>query len=356
MKTIRKLAGLVMFCGLTAVLSAQTTDCTVRKSFQQKEGQYLYVSNKFGDISVLKSDKDSITICATVTIKQKDEALSAKSIGLIKIAIDKSADTIRVKTAYDDKFFSAAYRTGRTGFSVDYVINTPASSNLKIVNSFGDVVLDEFDGIINVKLSNGDFSAEKLSRGNIKPVSNLSFEHGKVSIEEASWLAVNAKHCQSVVIEKAKALLLNTEFSKLNIDEVSSIVCDSRSDTYEINSVRNFVGVSTLTEFRIDKLLGQLQARTGFGSMTVTDVQKDFSVIDISSSKTPVSLEFQEGTSYKVDLTLVNSLVDFPFEENRLVNKTTTGNTMIITGTAGKNKDAKSILKVKLDLGKLEIR
>lgn len=356
MKTLRKIAGLWLICSLTSVLQAQSTDCTFRKTFQKKDGMYLNVTNKFGDISVLSSEEDSITICATVTIKQNNKELSEKSIGLIKIAVNKLADTISVKTGFDEKFFSAPYRNGRTGFSVDYVINLPENSNLTIINSFGDVILDEFSGIIDVKISNGDFSAEKLSRGNTKPVSSLSFEHGKAVIEEANWLSISAKSCQSVIVEKARALLLNTEFSKLTLDDISSIVCDSRSDVYEINSVRNFIGISTLSEFRIDNLSVQLQAKTDFGSMTLTDVQKDFSLIDISSSKTPVYLEFQGGASYKVDMTLINSLLDFPFEENRLVNKTTTGNTTIISGTAGNNKDSKSLLKVKLDLGKLEIR
>lgn len=304
----------------------------------------------------MNSDKDSITVCATVTIKQDDKELMQKSIGLIRVETDKSADTIRVKTIYDDKFFSAAYRKGRTGFSVDYAVSIPASSNIIVSNSFGDVTMDEFDGIVTIKISNGDLSAEKLTRGNIKPVSSINIEHGKAVIEDANWLSLSAKHCQSVIIEKARALLLGTEFSKISLGEINSLVSESRSDNYEINSVRNFAGVSTLTEFRIDKLSGQLQSRTEFGSLSVNEVGKDFSAIDISGSKTPLYIGFQKGLSYKVDLTLINCLLDFPFEENNMVSKTTAGNTTHVSGIAGNNKDAKSLLKIKLDLGKLEIR
>jgi len=356
MKVIRKLTGLFLLSTIAGVLQAQNTDCIVRKSFFAREGTYLRISNKFGDINIITSKDDSISVCAIITIKQDDEELLQKSISLIKIDIDKSKDTVDIQTVFDEKFFSPSYRKGRSGFSVDYAISVPAGTNLAIKNAFGDVVLDQISGIVNAKLSQGDFRASKLTRGNLKPVSSLYFENGKVSIEEANWLTMTTRHCQSVKIGRVKALLMTSEFSKLTIGELSSLVCNSKSDSYEITAVKNLIAESYYTAFEIGQLSGQLRARTSYGTISVSELLKDFTIIDVTSSHTPFKIVTQKGASFKTDITVTNTLLYFPFEVNPMVKRSTEKNATTITGVAGSNRDTQSLIKIKADFGTLEIK
>jgi hypothetical protein len=356
MKFIRKLFGVLLISTVANALQAQDTECTVRKSFPSGDGTFLCIYNKFGDINIITAGNDSISACATITINQEDKELSQKSISLIKINIEKSNDTINIQTVFDDRFFSTFYRKGRSGFSVDYTIYVPASTNLFIKNSFGDVAIDEIKGIVNVKLSQGDFSASRLSRGNVKPVSTLYFEHGKADIREANWLSVTAKHCQSVEIGEAKALLITSEFSKLSFDEVSSLICDSKSDYYKISSIKNLISESSYTEFEIEELSGQFQASTSYGSISVAEIKNGFTLIDLSCTHSPVELSTQKGISYKTDITVTGTLLDFPFDDNPGISRLRKDNTITLTGVAGKNKDTKSLIKIKADFGTLEIQ
>jgi hypothetical protein len=155
MKTIRKLSGILIFTLIAGVLPAQNSDCNIRKSFLVRKSTYLRIINKFGDINVITVKNDSISLCASISIKQADQELLKKNLSLIKSEINRSSDTIDVRTVIDEKFFSPVNRKGRTGFSIDYVINVPASTNLSIQNEFGDIALDEITGIVNVNLSRG---------------------------------------------------------------------------------------------------------------------------------------------------------------------------------------------------------
>lgn len=356
MKIIRKITWIVLLAGFPLVVSAQNTGCSVKKSFKAYEGIYLQISNKYGDITVLRTDNDSATICATITITQADKELSVKNMNLINIAIEKVADTIRIKTSFDDRFFSSQNRKGRTGFSIDYVINLPGSANIKINNSFGDVSLDDFSGIINVKMSQGDFNASRLTRGNLKPVSTLTFEYGKINIDEVNWLSIKSRHCQMMQIDKAKALLLSTEFSKISLGDISSVVIESNSDSYEIDQIRNFISASTYSGLKINKLTGQFQAKTTFGSLSVEEIMNGFSLFDLQSQRTPVEITTQKGTSFNVDLELSKSAFDSPLLDNQNLTIKSENNLTSLKGVSGNQRDTKSLMKIRMDMGRLELK
>lgn len=356
MKVFRVLFGILLLSSVLTSIQAQETDCTVRKTYPSKDGTYLCVTNKFGDINIITSEDDLTSVCAKITISQDDKELSEKCLSFIKINIDKTQDTINIRTVFDERFFQASYRKGRSGFSVDYAIYVPANTNLSVYNSFGDIAIDEINGFVNVKLYNGDFSASRLTRGNIKPISTLYFEHAKAEISEANWLSVNAKHCQSIEIGEAKALLVTSEFSKLHITDISSIVCDSKSDYYEITSLKNLIAESSYSEFEIEKFSGQLRAITKFGTISVAEVGNDFSLIDLNCTHTPVELWTQEGISYKSDIAVTNTLLDFPYEEYPRISRSRNDNTIVLTGVAGKNKETQSLIKIRADFGTLEIK
>jgi hypothetical protein len=356
MKAIRKLSGILIFTIIAGVLPAQNTGCNIRKSFLVGENTYFRIINKFGDININTVNNDSISLCASISIKQDDPELLKKNISLIKTEISKSGDTIDVRTVFDEKFFSPANRKGRSGFSIDYIINVPASTNLSIQNEFGDIALDDIKGILNVSLSNGDFVASRLTRGNLNPVSSLQFELGKITIDEANWISMTARHCQSVKISKATALLLTSESSRVNIDELSSLVCKSKYDNYNITSIKNLIAESFYTSFQIEKLSGQLQARTTYGKVSVSELVKNFTTVDLICNRTPVELISQKGTSFKADITATNTLLEFPFEGNPNISRSNKNNTTTISGIVGNDNATKSLIKIKSDFGALKIQ
>jgi len=128
MKNIRKLTALLLLWPAIMTVSAQKEGCIVRKSFRVNEGTWLTVAGKYGDISIISSPSDSITICAIVSIQQDNSDLVSKSLALIKLNVEKKGDTVAVSTVIDDKFFSSQYRAGRRSFTINYIIRMPKTN------------------------------------------------------------------------------------------------------------------------------------------------------------------------------------------------------------------------------------
>jgi hypothetical protein len=169
-------------------------------------------------------------------------------------------------------------------------------------------------------------------------------------------MVINAKHCQSVTITNARALVLTTEYSKLGIEEAGSVVCKSVSDIYQIKSVKNIAIQSTYSAFEINTLLNSLQAITTYGSMQIKELRNDFSLFDLTAGHTPVNITTQKGISYKCNISLVNTPLDSDLDSYPAIKRSSTGNVTTISGVAGKNMNTKSELKIKLSQGLLNLK
>jgi hypothetical protein len=356
MKSNKKLPALLLIILLAANLSAQINNCVFNKTLPVKKGTTLKLSNKYGDINCLTGKDDSLSICATITIIQDNETLLSKSMKLININFEKLIDTIRISTQYDKKFFTESVREGRKSFSVDYIIKMPAYIDLKIADEFGNVLLEEVSGNVNIRLSQGQLVAKRLTRGNLNPFSTIYVDHGKISIDELNWMTLSVYNCSSVIIGKAKALIMNSAISKIKIDEISSLISNSKSDNYTINSINNLHSESTYSVFEIGKFIGQLKSKVTYGSMNISDMYSGFSFIDIVSEQAQVSLTPRQNTSFIADIVETDASIQFPSAKYRGLIRADSGNSTTITGTAGVNKETKSLIKIRANSGKVTIQ
>jgi len=357
MKLIMKIPGLFITAMLMVSLSEQNNnDCYFKKAFSASSGTSLRLSNKYGDINIMTVKEDSVIVCATITIDHDDKEMVLKSYKLISIRIGKIKDTVSLSTTFDKKFFTPPYSKGRKNFSVDYLIKVPAYIDIKVSNEFGNVSVEELSGSVNIRLSQGILSIKKLTRGNIRPLNRIKADHGKISIDELNWADMTIQNCPSVSIGKAQALMVHSGFSKLKIDEINSLVSDSKSDIYNFGTVKNMVSENLYSALEIDNLTGQLKSKFTFGSLKISDLKGEFSAVDILSNQASINITTGIGKSFISDIKTINTSIDFPVEDYPHLVREDNLDTVTITGIAGDDLKTRSLIKVRITNGKLTIQ
>ena len=98
MKNYRKISIIITLVLLTTILSAQDNYCNFKETFPVKKGNLLRLSNKYGDVTIITVQDDSLSVCATISIVQDNNDLLNKGIKLIKISAEKTDDTINIST------------------------------------------------------------------------------------------------------------------------------------------------------------------------------------------------------------------------------------------------------------------
>ena len=356
MKNIRKKSGILLLCLITGTAIAQTKECSFRKSFPANDISVLKVIGKYGEVKINSSQKDSVIICSTITIRQNNEKLREESLSLIKTGIKKTGDTVYVVTSYDNRFFSPPLNKDRINFSVDYSITMPSETNLEINNSFGNVFIDNCEGYVNISVSHGNINTNMLSRGNIRPVNVLNADYGSINVAEANWLLINTVNCPSINIGNAKAVVTTSRFSKISAGTVNSIVCDSKSDMVSIGSANNVVLKGVYTAFNAGNIGDQLVADTQYGSLAIDNLANNFSTIDIKSVETPISIKVARDASFNADMTLSGTRSDISNDTNSNLITQQTGGITKVSGFWGDKKPGDSLIKIRASGGSIELK
>jgi hypothetical protein len=356
MKRHIKTSALLFMLLITSGINAQTSDCIFNKTLAVKKGSTLRLSNKYGDINLINCKNDSLSVCATISINQDNEDLRKKNIKLVGISFVKINDTIQITTHYDRKFFTETNREGRKSFSVDYLINIPAYADLYLVNEFGNISMEDMSGTVAIRLSQGNLTARRFLKGNIKPVSTIYADHGKINIDELNWLSLTAKNCPSVEIKKAQALIINSVISRFRLGETGSAIIDSKSDSYIIGTINNLNSQSIYSSIDARRLSGQVKSKAVYGSIKISEIANGFSSIDITSSQSQISLNTGQNTSFRTDITTINTSVDFPSRKYPYIKRTDSNNNTYILGTAGVEDDPKSLIKIRTTGGSLTFK
>jgi len=318
-------------------------------------GTLLNLTNKFGDISIITAKKDSVSICATISIEQNDSDLLNKNLKLIKINTLKIQDTIYVSTLYDKKFFSDDSRTDRKSFRVDYLIKIPDYIDLNIKNEFGNVSMDELSGTLNLRLSQGTLNVKRLTKGNNKHVNYIFADHSKITIEELNSMTLTVVNCPWVSIDKAQALVITSSISKINIGDINSLASYSKSDNYSIRSINNFKSESNYTTFEIGRLNSQLKSNSSFGSVNISDINKSFSLIDIVSGQSLISLKTGNDISFNSDIITTRAIVEYLSDKYPGIIRTDNNQSITLSGITGSDKGTKSQIKIRATGGKVII-
>lgn len=353
MKFGRNIPVLLIALFITATLSANNNDCIVTKTYPVRKGMKLSLSNKYGNVNVINVKEDSLTVCATITIIQEDKNLVQKSLKLITISFKELKDTLYISTLYDKKFFSEDLRLGRKSFNVDYLVKTPAYLDLAVSGEFGNTSIEELSGTLNVRLSQGVLSAKKLTKGSAKPVNTISVDHGKVVLDEVNWTVLTVHNCTSVIIGKAQALMMTSAISKIKIGDINSLVSNSKSDTYTIQTIRNLISESAYSSFEIGKLNGQLKSTALYGSINISNIDKSFSNIDIVSDQSSVSVKPSEKISFRADFIATETSVEFSEMKYPGIIKSVRNNTTTLSGVTGPDNQTRAFIKIRATSGKL---
>ncbi|MGJ7032348.1 hypothetical protein [Niabella hirudinis] len=168
---------------------------TMARSYPLTDQSRVSIKNSFGNVTVLNWNRNEVKVEITITVKaNSDEAASAI---LDAISIDEKKGT---DISFETKFRSRT-NNGRgksSSMQIDYVVNIPATTRLKITNSFGNTVIPDRSGATELSQSYGD-----LTTGSLANTERLSVDFGKLVTGELENTRVHVK------------------FSKVEIDKLS---------------------------------------------------------------------------------------------------------------------------------------
>lgn len=275
----------------------------------------LEITNKYGTIQITPWNKDSAYIRAEVRAYAKDRSKLGKMFEGISVNITDSKYLVTARTEFTSNintlFESFKGMTSKiisydSRIEINYFISIPEYMNLKIENKYGDVYMENNTGEFRISISNGSFKANSLGKN-----SSVKMAFCDAKINSIVSGNIDASFSE-ISIGETEDLSLNSISSKYDIKKAGLIRGESKRDKFFIESIGSLQGNSYFTDYTLNNIRKELNLTTRYGSVSTDLIEKDFESVNINSSYTDVSLKFDQGSAYNLEIRHINAFLVLP--------------------------------------------
>jgi hypothetical protein len=168
---------------LHGILSAQELNwaARVQKDYSRSypvNNASIELVNRYGAMQILTWDKNEVKVEAKISVQAQKDVLAQAFLD--KIHVVDSADNNRIvfRTKIDPFTYTTDNGDGGYSMQIDYTVHVPANASISADNSFGNLLLGDFNGKGTFRSRYGQLIAGVIAQ----PV-QLTVEFGKASIQ-----------------------------------------------------------------------------------------------------------------------------------------------------------------------------
>lgn len=293
----------VLLVGFSGVLSAQMYEDTWQsvKTYKTRPGVNVAIDNKYGSVIVSTWERDSVRIEVTRKIYEKSRERLNTLRDNIDVEYQVLSNSISVETVFGSRHSSlvrdiremANLSVSDSRSSIDYKVFLPANANVKVVNKYGNVVLPNLEGRVEIDLSNGDFQARDLD-GDVHLT--LAFGNALVRNLKKGVVSLNFVDFTGQDMER---LSLEGRSSEIHIQSVEILDLKSRRDKVEVANVGSIVADTYFSNLNFSRVGSRVSLKMTYGELSQMVLSSGFQLCDIISQTSDVNLTLMTPLPYR---------------------------------------------------------
>lgn len=318
----------------------------------------IFIDNRYGTVKIIPHNEQTIAAKAKITIKANNEEYCKQKLDASNVEMKSNSTNTKIDITtiigVEEHVESWLRRlinvrgnpSTEAIIKVDIDIYMPqGTSNVKIQNRYGDVILPDLEGQLNIAIHHGRLSAGKLpnpdnrvmlrycnlSNIEILNYADLDLQYSKLTINTANNLkissrysALNIAQAKSVKITGAydkfsignvtDSLKIISKYSGFNITQAEIITLSSTFDNIIIGKTNDFNLNSRYSTVTIDTLQTAATVVSQYGSVNFRNVCSTFKKISFSSRYSDIRVNTQGNKSFNIDLSGTYTDIKIPFD------------------------------------------
>lgn len=325
----------------------------VEKKYNVSMSSTVEINNKYGKIHIVPYRADEIKFIIEIIAESKDSLKLDKILKSVNFDINPSDFFISFKTTIgnnEDSFFSGfeeiteAFLENESELEINYMVYVPTYVNLKLMNKYGDIYIDDFTGNINIDLANGSLDAGKLS-GEVKVIHKF----GKAKINSVNTAHFNISYGE-LKIEQSRQANIISKSSTISIKKADVLKINSKRDKYFITSSKYIFGKTYFSNISTQNLLLEAKIESKYGDFIIDNIAKNYSFIQLKSKYTDIFLHFSPNSSCKMQIVKQGGTLNVP-----KVSESKGNSKEFFEATFGKKRLNKTSLKIISNNSKIKI-
>lgn len=289
------------------LLHAQERTETIRhsKTFGVGPGTRLEIQNKYGKISLQTWEKNEVSFEVEVKLTESSSSKLRKLREDIHIEFSSKASSVMGHTVIDSessrisseiKSIGSTISGSNKRVEINYLVKLPAYMDVRLINKFGDIYMDDIEGTVDIALSNGVLKANDL-----KGHSKLDLNFANAMLKDLGVAEVHLSY-SDLSMDNASQLDLESKSSKLNADSINILNITARRDKLYVKKVEYLHGNSSFSEIWIYDFLKECDLYMKYGKLTLEQISRGFENIQVESDNADLLLYLEPGSSFSYDI------------------------------------------------------
>ena len=270
-------------------LNAQyTAELSSAKTFPFEDGFELDLRNEFGDVVINHWEKDSIKIEFEIIAEAKERKDARELRDRIAIEVYEVYSGVLVETALEKakkNWIKGLWEInevfGRRNVTVNYTINLPANSRLKINNKYGDIILPDEVQRLGIHLKYGD-----IRGGAVVFPSTIEQTQGKLIL--ASYTGSLKTRNVRVKIGQSEEINIQSTNSEIDIEECKLINLRSDHDVVELYNVGRLIGSFTNSDVTVDHIKESINGHAKNSDLDFRQLHPGMSLIELNEKSSTI--------------------------------------------------------------------
>jgi hypothetical protein len=156
-------------------------------------------------------------------------------------------------------------------------------------------------------------------------------------------------------IEYAGSLFVSSKFSNLEGNKVVSLSLSFEGGKVDLENSSVVTGTSKFTDLSFNSIDKKIDIDLQYGNCDVDHVSNDFALISIRNKYGNVTINIPSGTSYTLDADLKFCELDFPEDQAELTQKIQTNTSKSFKGKVGKKQNPEANVIVRSEFGNVSL-
>lgn len=346
----------LLLAGLPVLVTAQFTETKeISKRYKVTRETRIEITNKYGKIELNPWDKDSVVFLINIRVEDKKLSKLEKAIDEIDFDITNSQHFLIFRTKVGENLTSLEKELQRFKetilqadgkMEINFRVWLPKNNPLKVENKFGDIYIGDYQGDVDIQLSNGNLKSHDFFGK-----TNLTLNFADATINEMKSGRLDCSY-SDVYLKKADKLRVVSKSSDFEITELKELSADSRRDKFRIRYMDLLDAKGSFSNFRINEITDRVTLRAEYGNLEIDNTAADFSSVFIEAKSTDINLSFNEKSKFQFEITHTKASTNFcreikikkeqvldekekKLKINGVYGGESTGTKLVITATSG---------------------
>lgn len=275
-----------------------TKSKVIKKEFTVTKNATLDISNKYGNIDIVTSNTNKISITVNITTNGNDEEKVEKKLEQIDVDFDASSSLVSAKTYIEKSSSSWSWWGKRNNISmeINYQVTMPVTNSLELSNDYGSVNLDKIEGRTKFDIDYGKLVIGELLNSN--NYINIDYTN-KSQVDFMKDGEINADY-SSLHIERSGRTKLDADYSNISFGIVTVLNYNCDYGSLKIDEVGNATGNTDYLTSKIKKLNGFGDFTSDYGGVYIDELGTGFNGLKVNTKYAGIKIGNPNNISFKI--------------------------------------------------------